>query len=33
MRLSDDELEKLLRGGENFRVERKESLAGDAKMP
>jgi ATP-dependent DNA helicase RecG len=31
MRLSDDELENLLRGGENFRVERKESLAGDSR--
>ena len=31
LKLSDAELEQLLLGGENYRVERKESLEGDAK--
>ena len=31
MRIPDEDLEQLLNGGENFRVERKESLAGDSK--
>ena len=31
MKLSDNELEELLLGGESYRVERKESLSGDSK--